>query len=80
MTTSTPYCLRAYHGWSDHDPLILRYATLDGAYTGARLLDRADYPLVDLSLSGRGVMATRRLVAHPFDRDFLPHDDFGGDS
>jgi hypothetical protein len=75
-----PYTVRAYHGWSDHDPLTIRFASLDDAMARARLLDRADYPLVDLSLDGDGVVASRRLVAHPMDRHFDPRDDFGGAS
>lgn len=77
MKTSTPYCLRAYHGWSDHDPMIVRYATLDAALAGARALSRTDYPLVDLSFSGCGMVASRRLVGHPADRSFSPSDTIG---
>jgi len=80
MTTSTPYAVRAYHGWSDFDPFLARYATLDAALSGARALSPADYPLVDVSLSGTGVVASRRLLAHPFDRHFVPRDTIGDPS
>jgi hypothetical protein len=78
--TKTPYTMRAYRGWSDHDPMILRYATLDAALSGARALSRTDFPLVDLSFSGCGIVASRRLVGHPADRDFSPSDSIGGAS
>lgn len=77
MKGATPYCIRAYHGWSDHDPMILRYATLDAALSGARALSRTDYPLVDLSFGDCGVVASRRLVPHPMDRYFSPSDSIG---
>lgn len=79
MKSSTlPFCLRAYHGWDDHDPLILRHATLADAVDAARALSRTDYPLVDLSFSGCGMVASRRLLAHPMDRSFTPSDSIGG--
>jgi hypothetical protein len=77
-TAALPFTVKAYTGWPDHDPLLLRYATLADAVDGARALSRTDYPLVDLSFGDCGMVASRRLVAHPMDPDFTPTDTLGG--
>lgn len=76
-TTLMPFLIRAYRGWSDHDGIATRYSTLAAALDGARALSRTDYPLVDLSFADCGMVASRRLVGHPVDRDFTPSDTIG---
>lgn len=69
--------LTAFHGWADHDPFTRRFAKLTLALATARALSRSDYPIVDIAIIGLGIVASRRLVAHPDDHAFTPTDTIG---
>lgn len=71
---SHPYFVQLFAGWADHSPLTVGFQTRTEAESFAA--GRPE-PLIDLIANGRGVVAARRLVAHPEQSGpWTPRDDF----
>jgi hypothetical protein len=70
-----PVSVSLYRSWADHDGIHVGFQTEAEARS---LLAARPEPLADLVIRGRGVIAARRMVAHPAQdpATFTPRDPF----